>query len=153
MKATHQVVLLLVVTAYALSGIPGTFAQFTMNTKVKHTVFATANVFPNNNRCPKKNTLLIDHPNTTTLRFTIACLDKDYNTVHYTLTYDTDTVTREIEGEQKNVQGSFVSSLFTLGSCSTDEVCIYDKHIHTIHLTILLIEDTKNSLKLEKTFP
>jgi signal peptidase len=61
-----------------------------------------------------------------------------YNSLSYTLTYDTDTVPQGAVGNDVVSGQNYTSSPIIFGTCSTGGTCVYNTGVHNIVLTVTL---------------
>jgi hypothetical protein len=80
---------------------------------------------------------LTESPDGKTLSFNITDVS-DYNSLSYTLTYDTDTVPQGALGSDTISGPTYTSSPITLGTCSTGGQCTYNSGVHNIVLKVTL---------------
>jgi signal peptidase len=80
---------------------------------------------------------LTESPDGKTLSFNITDVS-DYNSLSYTLTYDTDTVPQGALGSDTISGSTYTSSPITLGTCSTGGQCTYNSGVHNILLKVTL---------------
>lgn len=76
---------------------------------------------------------------------------KKFNKLFYELTYDADGLPQGIIGETVlDKQDSFSQNNIILGTCSADQVCVYQKDIHNLNLKVTLKDKNGQTLFLSK---
>jgi signal peptidase len=106
------------------------------------------------NKCDTNNPRFdFDKTDFKSMRFYLSCIDKKFKKLRYTLTYDTDTITRGVEGKQDQLQENYDSNPLIFGSCSAGGKCVYDKDVHNIHVSVILDDQDDKTITLENNIP